>query len=140
MLLFLSTDLAHLIKELMNRFIKEEVLRECHSALSLTTVKFADKNNQVDPSKIDIGFSANLCMRSLKLTDKTKMSFRVECRDFLVAMLKKIMEKSPIQYQLVRSLSWLYPRLLLKPTATSTGLQKLDITLRRLCEASRVEL
>jgi hypothetical protein len=140
MLPFLATDLSHLVRELLRRFVKDEILRDCSSPLSLTTVKYADRKNQVDPSKIDIGFCANLSLRSLKVSDKAKMTFRMECRDFLVATLEKIFEKAPIKYQLVRSLSWLDPRLMVNPDfVATTGPKQMEITLRRLCEAGRTK-
>ena len=43
-------------------------------------------------------------------TDKQKREFRGACRDFLQAMVKKMKEKSPATYPLVRMMTSLDPR------------------------------
>ena len=35
--------------------------------------------------------------------------FKIGCRDFLVAMVKKLLSKAPITYPLVRLMSWMDP-------------------------------
>ena len=52
-------------------------------------------------SKIDAGFRAEKLKSAVdpktkkKVTDKQVMQFKLECRDFLVAIVTKIMDKEP---------------------------------------------
>jgi len=38
------------------------------------------------------------------------MQFKLECKDFLVTIVKKIMDKSPLKFALAWNLSFLDPR------------------------------
>ena len=48
------------------------------------------------------------------MSDGQKCKFRTSCRDFLVTMLRKLLEKALITYPLVRLLSWMDPRQMAK--------------------------
>ena len=66
MIPFLSSDISVLVKSLMSRFVKPDVLSLCQSVLSLTELEFTDKKNQLDPNKVDVGFTASRELLSLK--------------------------------------------------------------------------
>lgn len=138
---FLGTDLGILMKQLLSRFIKADVMDSCTSVLSLTKLQYEKKENQKDVSKLDVGFSAKLSLRSLNLTDEQRIQFRHDCRNFLVAVVKKVMDKAPIKSKLVRSLTWLDPRQLGKSSTADVEkrLENLDITLGLLRVAGRVK-
>ena len=60
----------------------------------------AKKNHSVY-SKIDVGYRAEKELKSAvdtktkkKVTDKETMQFKLECKDFLVVIVQKIMDKS----------------------------------------------
>lgn len=59
-----------------------------------------------------------------------------------MATLTKLLSKAPIKYQLVRSLTWLDPRLIVKPLTGGTKGQtdQLDISLRHLSDAGRLKV
>ncbi|XP_076458263.1 uncharacterized protein LOC143291991 [Babylonia areolata] len=50
-----------------------------------------------------------------------------------------VMEKVPIKYQLVRSLTWMDPRLLLNENSFQACISQLNLTLRIICDAGRVK-
>ena len=59
--------------------------------------------------KIDIGFNAKTSLKELtdkkKVGDKAVLEFRMECKQFLLTIVKKLLTKAPILYSLVRNLS-----------------------------------
>lgn len=52
MLPFLSTDLGLLVKELLSRFVKEEIVEQCTSVASLMAIDFADKKKPQGPQQV----------------------------------------------------------------------------------------
>ena len=119
MVCFLASDLASIIKGLMKRFIKDDVLSEVSTADKLVKVDVEEKRNHKTYKAIDIGFSAEKALKEAKekaqkegtsVSDKQVMEFRLDCRNFLIALLKKILNKCPISYSLVRNMAALNPK------------------------------
>jgi hypothetical protein len=44
-----------------------------------------------------------------KISEKDVLAFRVECRQFLLAIVKKLLEKCPLKYAIVQNMIWLNP-------------------------------
>jgi len=95
-------------------------------------------------SKIDAGFRAEKELKSAidpkmkkKVTDKEVMQFKLECRDFLVAIVMKIMDKGPLKFALARNLAFLDPREM-GTTAKDKNLDRCKAVLRQLNKADRV--
>jgi len=72
------------------------------------------KENHNVYCKIDAGFRAEKELKSAidpktkkKVTDKEVMQFKLECRDFLVAIVMKIMDKGPLKFPLARNWAFL---------------------------------
>jgi len=87
------------------------------SVNQLLKIDVQAKENDNVYSKIDAWFRAEKELKSAvdlktkkKLTDKEVMQFKLECKDLLVATVKKIMEKSPLKFALAWNLSFLDPR------------------------------
>lgn len=109
---FLGDELGNVVKSLMNRFIKKEVLADADTVLKLTKIDCDDKKNYRDYKQIDIGFAANKVLQEAPNTvsDLQKMTFRMGCCKFLAAMTSKLLERSPLKYGLVRNLNCLVPK------------------------------
>ena len=138
MLPFLATDLGGLVQNLLTRFIKADIMSSTLSVTAVTKVDFECKGNQVDIGKINVRFSASKLLLAKELSDKQKYTFRAECRSFLIAVLKKLLDKSPLKYPLVKNMSWLDPRLMLSQKDKTNGVTKLTRVLRILCETGRI--
>lgn len=69
--------------------------------------------------------------------DRLRLEFRQNCKVFLLKMVAKLFEKAPLNYLLMRSLSVLDPRELIKSKEIST--RKLTTVLRLLVETGRIE-
>ena len=67
------------------------------------------KEGHVDYKKVDIGFNAEIYLKELtdkkKVGDKAVLEFRMECKQFLLTIVKKLLTKAPILYSLARNLS-----------------------------------
>ena len=82
-----------------------------------------------------IGFAAERILCELKgrkkLSERQVCEFRMSCKAFLIKMVKKILDKSPLTYPLVRNS--LDPRIFIAKKETSA--EKLTRILRRMSEA-----
>lgn len=106
---FITSDLVSVMKCLMRKFIKSDIIDKATSADRLVKIDIEDTNNQLIYKKIDIGFKAEEKLKVVTASDKQLMEFRMECKAFLVALLNKLKVKCPISYSLVRNLSCLNP-------------------------------
>jgi len=144
MLPFLCTDLFKVEKTLMGRFIKSDKTAGLTSAYQLLKFDVQAKENHNVYCKIDAGFRAQKELKSAidpktkkKVTDKEVMQFKLECRDFLVAIVMKIMNKGPMKFALARNLAFLDPREM-GARAKEKNLDRCKAVLRQLNEADRV--
>ncbi|KAL3216920.1 hypothetical protein MRX96_032708 [Rhipicephalus microplus] len=138
---FLKRDLECLVRKLLARFVKCSVLSASTGVVGMLKMDVADPNNHVSSEKVDIGHAAEQVLKAAKVSAKDVFAFRMECKQFLVSTTKKILEKSPLTYHLVRNLSSLDPRQMAsKPDDCLAGFRKvLDalIAVGRLGEHER---
>ena len=139
MLPFMGTSLYTLLKSLMNRFVKSELVAEATSVLKLLKLKPTDKEQQVDYLNVDVGFVAQQMLKeqSRKLSERQALQFRVECKDFLARTVAKLLDKTLINYRLVRSMSCLDPRLM--SLEKEACVNKMKRILEILVEAHRLK-
>ncbi|XP_069133066.1 uncharacterized protein [Argopecten irradians] len=124
---FLMADLGQLVRGLMSKVIKDDVMKEIgpESTQKLFALDIDDKKNQVTYSKVDLGFSAAKELRQAKVSDKQSMEFKLQSKDFVLATLRKIMMKSPATYSVVRYLSMLNPKeMVSNPSLCKSRLKK----------------
>ena len=81
---FLFDDLTYLLKSLMKRIVKPEVISESTELKNVCSVNVKEKENLRDPSKVDIGFCARRSVTTSKASDRERFSFRAECRECLL--------------------------------------------------------
>ncbi|KAG1686949.1 Telomere-associated protein RIF1 [Nymphon striatum] len=87
-----------------------EIVKECvnDNNEKLIKIDVSDKNLQVNYKKIDIGYASEK-LKNVKPSEREILEFRMECKACLVDLLKKLLEKCPATYSLVRHLSCLNP-------------------------------
>ena len=95
---FLCEDLSVVLRSVMRKFLKPEVLAEATTATKLVSIDVGDKSLHATYKNIDLGFVTQQALRSLSLRDKELMDFRMDCKEFLVTLLKRIMTKCPLSY------------------------------------------
>jgi hypothetical protein len=140
MLPFLGEDMFRLMKSLMQRFMKSEVLHDI-SKSKIMPLYHNDKNKYIVYDKIDIGFAAEQELKSLysakKISAVQVMEFRIQCRSFLMKVVAKLMNKAPLKYPLVRYMSCLDPREMSKDKETSVN--RMKHVLKILNDAGRIK-
>jgi hypothetical protein len=108
MIPFLYDDLNSVLHSLMSRLVKPEKLQDALKSLSLWTSQ--ESNSFLCHVKnVDLGVAATSALQNAKCGDQARLAFRIECQTFLVDMVKKIIERSPLVYKLVRFVSCLSP-------------------------------
>jgi hypothetical protein len=108
---FLYSELLNLLRNLMTRCVKQSSMKAADSAVKLLALDLTANENLLELRKVDIGFQTEKLLKEVKASDKDKLAFRLECRNFLLGTIKKIVERSPLKYKLVRALSALDPSL-----------------------------
>lgn len=116
MMHFMSTDLYDLFKSLMSRVIKADVMKTASTAVKMCEIKVTDEANQRIYKNVDIGFSADMMLKKLvkekKCSERHDMEFRQSAKAFVVTIVSRLLIKSPLNYTLVRNMSFLDPRLM----------------------------
>lgn len=111
---FLAKDLADLLKSLLRRFVKRELLQDL-TPLKLTKVDVSDEENWVSPMHAEIGLGAETVIKALqsksgsRVGELSVLTFRRECMQGLVNMVRKLQEKSPLKFPVVRHIACLDP-------------------------------
>lgn len=94
--------------------MKREVIDGWSTAGKLLRLDIEECSSQKDTSTVDIGFAADqYCMqeltRSMNVSDRDCLAVRQGVTSFAIALLKKLIEKSSLNYQLVKTLASLRP-------------------------------
>jgi hypothetical protein len=110
---FLYEDIADLLRGLMKRFVKKSIMDDADSSAKLIKIDLSKKETRGTSKEVDVGVGATAALAALKLSDSEKMGFRMQCIDFLCAAAEKIVARSPLKQQVVRSISCLVPSLIL---------------------------
>ena len=100
--------------------MKQSVLDEANSTAQLGKLNIDDVDSHLPHSQIDPGFCAAKKLKELaavtsvkqKLSERERLTFRLECKKGLVCATQKLLEKCPITYTMTRNLTCLDPRLM----------------------------
>lgn len=68
----------------------------------------------LDIKNVDIGFQALKILKNMTVKEKDELKFKLDCRNIIIAAVKKICERSPMKYSVVLHLSSLAPRNILQ--------------------------
>jgi len=137
----LNADLFKMLKLLLSRFMKPASLSIITSSAQLLKLDLDKSQGHVEYKKIDIGFNAETSLKELtdkkKVSDKAVLEFRMECKQFLLKIVMKLLAKAPILYSLVRHLSAFDPREMTVEKLDRNKTQLKSI-IRTFIEANRV--
>ena len=78
MMPFLSADLCDLLKTLMTRVLNIDVVTTITNAAKLCDVHLSDVDNQQHYKKVDVGFSADRMLKTLKEDKKISEQYEME--------------------------------------------------------------
>ena len=125
MMPFIAGDLHCLLRGLLERILSPDVMKEGATLYGLVNLDLQKADNYVPLEKINVGFACEKQLLKIGLvSEKQKRDFRADCRDFLKAMVKKILEKSPATYPLVRMLDCLDPRLMIQEKKATANVKR----------------
>lgn len=109
---FISCDLKQILQSLYTKFVKAETLNDATTGIKLVELDIDKKENLKLPKDVEIGFAAKQVLDEIGATAKQKLDFNNDCMSVLQRMCKKISERCPLKYSLVRNLNCLDPRFL----------------------------
>lgn len=123
----LYESLCTIIKNIMTRFVKPDILQ----GKSLTKVDLS--SNSLLPAKlIDIGFATQDALRRAKMVSEADLlKFKADCRICFQKLCIKLLERSPLKFQLTKGISCLDPSVCLQPTIRN---KRLESTLKVLVQ------
>ena len=114
MIPFLVEVLENLLRTLLAKFVKEDVLQ----TLKLIKIDISDKKVQKSLGDLDLGFSIKHDLKQLALqkrvTDRAVFMFKEEVISFLTKLWSHMMEKSPMTLLFARCLRCLSPAYMLE--------------------------
>ena len=103
---FLASELEALIRNIMSRCIKPEIVESCNTLTKLAKFDTKNEQNHLSLKKIDIGFETRRALSEVMDTDsisqRQKAEFLLDCQRFLLAVLAKLIERCPLGYPIVR--------------------------------------
>ena len=131
----------------MQLIVKPEISDKCSTFLDYRGVDLDNKNTMVKPKNMNIGFGARSLLTKLGRKDKVRSldlsEFFTSVVLFIVAIIKKFLEKSPPASSVVKNTSLFDPRVLAteksellhrKMSALLTHLMKLKILSSAQCD------
>ena len=135
MLPFLTPALWSLIEGYLKRFVKNDVL-ESMTLAQLLSLDFSNSDLHKSWPEIDVGFIASDKLKAV--STRAQVQFKTECKEFLIGVVAKILEKSPITYKLARSLSCLDPENICGRPASCA--QKMKFIVQELVKSGHVDI
>ena len=134
---FLYQELYDILLAILRRFVKQSVLNKT-SLQKMKDLDLSDVSGNLLPMKeVDVGIGASVALKKHNITESQRVSFFTDCRQFLRAMTKKLFERCPVQYPLVRGVSSLSPKFALDNVELS--IKRFTMVLELLCKVGRVE-
>ncbi|GBM65113.1 hypothetical protein AVEN_262601-1 [Araneus ventricosus] len=101
-----------MLKKLMSRCVKTEVLREATTSFKLLQVKVESAKTHKRSCELDVGIAARSFLVKSGASEAEKANFFNECKSFLVSMTSKIIGIAPVNFAIVRAMSCFDPYLL----------------------------
>ena len=87
--------------------LKPDVVNCCNSIANLKAIDLNEKSNFLKPKNMNLGFGARKCINDLKRSDlvssKEITSYLNECITFVINIVFKLLEKSPLGSVVVRN-------------------------------------
>ena len=89
-----------MIRRVMKMFIKEAV-----TAFPLIKIKVSETSNQLAIGDVKLTTATEALLKSCSVDKAAKENFHRDCVTFLLRMVQKLQEKSPLNYQIARCLN-----------------------------------
>lgn len=132
---FLYGDVYEVMYVLMTKCVKSKVLEK--NSGRLTKINLKDEENLLPVKLIDIGFATKKELGKSKAKDIDKLAFLNDCRKFLIATIMKIIERSPLKFNLAKAAACLDPKVI--DTDPKLALKKMNDLLQVLHDKNQLE-
>ena len=106
---FLSNSLEELVCSLMKVIVKEEVLEEASTALSVTNIDIAKSSNQLEAGQVKLGTALKQSLSLMESRPEQERTFKRECKQAIIVLIQKLQERCPLRYSIIRNSSALSP-------------------------------
>jgi len=121
---FLSEELQCILKAILGKFVKQSVLDEATTAVKLVKIDVMKKDSIVAPKKVDTGFAAKMLVQDIQTKKEASplqiLEFYNGCIAFYQQLSRKLMERCPLQYAIVRHSVSLNPKYIVAKPDTSS--------------------
>ena len=134
---FLHDELERLVRGFLKRFVKRNVLDEANTSFKLVQIDLTKPENLKTAANVDIGIAASDSLNKADAPEKDKLLFKNECRTFMIDTAKKILEKCPLKYKLVKAVGCLMPSCILNEPDKCLRMMKTCLSI--LLERNRID-
>ena len=96
---FVYEKMKELVVALMIRFIRPEILETHSSVKNLMKIDLTEKGNLLPSESVKVGFGAKKILSNLPTVQAPECcKFKQQAQCFLIKIVKKIQERSPLKY------------------------------------------
>ena len=103
---YMYQDLLKLLRKLMQLIVKPDAVANCSSVINLKWIDLDDENVIMKPKDMNISFSVQniteLKRKNVNTNTQTAIFF-ADVTKFIISMVKKLFNKSPLEYNVVRN-------------------------------------
>ena len=114
MMPFLCGSLETMIRRVLKMFVKEDVLNEAVTPFRLIKIKVSKTSNQLAIGDVKLTTATEALLKSCSVDKAAKEYFHGDCVTFLLRMVQKLQQKSPLKYQIVRCLNCFVPKAMIE--------------------------
>ena len=107
---FMFDELSLILYRLVRLIFKKKEVDQCKKLRQVMNTKFlSDLNNQLEEYLIDIGAAAKDILQKVDVANEKKRKFRQSCKDVILAILLKLLERLPTNQTIVVAASSISP-------------------------------
>ena len=129
---FLHAELFNVLLVLMKRFIKRTLMDKATTPQQPSKLDVSSKESLKEPKDGDAGTEVKSFLSKASISANEKLLFQKEFRDFLVATVAKIFEKSPLRHKIIRAVASIVPATMIN--ARSISEKRMEILVQILFE------
>ena len=129
---FLHAELFNVLLVLMKRFIKRTLMDKATTPQQPSKLDVSSKESLKEPKDGDAGTEVKSFLSKASISANEKLLFQKEFRDFLVATVAKIFEKSPLRHKITRAVASIVPATMIN--ARSISEKRMEILVQILFE------
>ena len=127
---YLAEEIQNILKTLMFLFVKRSVLEKADTIRKLARIDTSKNDSLMTYKEVSVSIAAKGLLTTLinakKVSTRQVMEFKQECILVLETLVKKLLERSPIHYELVHYLPALDPRYMVRSQdAAASKMEKL---------------